>query len=539
LTERFDYIVVGAGSAGCVVAARLSENPACRVLLIEAGGSNDGLSVRMPAGARSFHDGPNPHNWFDFTEPQRHMQGRRMYWPSGKGLGGTSAINGMAYVRGHRNDYDGWAQLGLRGWSYDDVLPYFIRAEHNQRGASAYHGADGPLRVSDVADPSLMSRTCVAAGVAAGHPANPDFNGAEQDGFGYLQSTLHAGVRCSTASAYLSPARRRPNLRVVSNAQVLRLLSQGTRITGVEWQRGGKIESALAGGEVTLCAGVTRTPQLLMLSGIGDGEALRALGIPVLADRPEVGRNLQDHVSIRLSWTCPLPVTLYAHLKWYKTLWAGIQYLLLRSGPAAGIGVEANGFVRSRPELANPDLQIAFMNALLEGTGIQGLQIVRHGFSLNVWHLRPEARGRIALRSADPFEPPLIDPDYLSSPVERDALVAAVRIVREIVAQAPFDPYRGEEITPGPTVQSTEDAEAFVAANATGLFHPVGSARMGTDPAAVVDETLAVRGVSGLRIADASIMPRIVSGNTNAAVVMIGEKAADLIAAASRVSTAS
>jgi choline dehydrogenase len=289
----------------------------------------------------------------------------------------------------------------------------------------------------------------------------------------------------------------------------------------------------LADREVILSAGVTRTPQLLMLSGIGDGEALRALDIPVVADRREVGGNLQDHVSIRLSWTCPLPVTLYAHLKWYKTLWAGMQYLLLRSGPAAGIGVEANGFVRSRPDLANPDLQIAFMNALLEGTGIQGLQIVRHGFSLNVWHLRPEARGQISLRSRDPFEPPLIDPKYLDSPVERLALVEAVRIIRDIVAQPPFDPYRGEEIAPGPAVRSSEDIEAFVHANATGLFHPVGSVRMGADPASVVDETLAVRGVSGLRVADASIMPRIVSGNTNAAVVMIGEKAADLIAAAS------
>jgi choline dehydrogenase len=531
VSERFDYIVVGAGSAGCVVAARLSENPSCRVLLIEAGGSNDGLSVRMPAGARSFHNGPNPHNWFDFTEPQQHLQDRTMYWPSGKGLGGTSAINGMAYVRGHRNDYDGWAQLGLRGWSYDEVLPYFIRAENNQRGASAYHGGDGPLRVSDVADPSLMSRTFVDAGVAAGYPANPDFNGAEQDGFGYLQSTLHAGVRCSTASAYLRPALRRANLHVVRNAVATRLLSQDTRITGVEWRRGDQVETALADGEVVLSAGVTRTPQLLMLSGIGDAEALQALGIPVVADRPEVGRNLQDHVSIRLSWTCPLPVTLYAHLKWYKTLWAGIQYLLMKRGPAAGIGVEANGFVRSRPDLANPDLQIAFMNALLEGTGIQGLQIVRHGFSLNAWHLRPEARGQITLRSNDPFEPPVIDPRYLDSPVERAALIESVRIIREIVAQPPFDRYRGEEISPGPAVRSAEDIEAFVHANATGLFHPVGSARMGADPASVVDERLAVRGVSGLRVADASIMPRIVSGNTNAAVIMIGEKAADLIAA--------
>ena len=527
--NSYDYVIVGAGSAGCVLAARLSEDPACRVLLLEAGGRDRSFNIHMPAGSKAFHSGPNPHNWFDFTEPQPGLAGRPMYWPSGRGWGGTSSINGMAHVRGHPRDYDGWAALGLDSWSYDAVLRYFIRTETNQRGASPWHGGDGPLHVSDSPELLPLSAAFLAAGVAAGYPETSDFNGSEPEGFGRLQMAMHEGRRCSAATAYLHPALNRPNLAVVSHALVTRVLFEEKRASGVEWRRGGRLERAVAVREVILCAGVTRSPQVLMLSGIGDAGHLRDLGIPVTVDRPQVGQNLQDHVNIQLKWTCPRPVTLYSATTWPGMLLAGLRYLLFRTGPAAGMGVEVNGFVRSAPDVAYPDLQIALMNALMEGGGIDKLKILRHGFSLSAWHLRPGSRGRISLRSNDPADAPIIQPNYLTSPVEAVALRRAVRIVREVIGQAGFDGYRGDEIAPGAAIVSDEEIDDFIRHNATGLFHPVGTARMGVDADSVVDESLRVRGVEGLRVADASIMPRIVSGNTNAAVMMIAEKAADLV----------
>jgi choline dehydrogenase len=526
---EYDFVVIGAGSAGCVLAARLSEDAGCRVLLLEAGGPDRSLYIHIPAGAATFHGGPNPQNWYGFTEPQSALEGRTMYWPTGKGWGGTSSINGMAYVRGHPEDYDGWAAQGLSDWSYDRVLPYFRKAEHYERGASHYHGDAGPLRVSDIPTWQPLSDAFVKAGDAMGYPLTDDFNGDRQEGFGRLQLTTHRGLRCSTATGYLRPALRRRNLDVVSHALVTRLVAEGDRIVGVEWRHKAQHRSARVRREVILSAGVTRTPQILMLSGIGDARVLTTFGIPVVADRPEVGRNLQDHVSVQLKYTCPEPVTLYSQKSALTAVRSALQYFLFRKGVAQGAGVEANAFVSSREGLSHPDLQLAMVNVLMEGEGLKGLQVTRHGFTISVWHLRPDSRGYIALRSTDPADHPMVQPNYFTAPEEARALREAVRIVRRVIAQQPFDRYRGEDLAPGAAVQSDADIDAFLRRSATGLFHPVGSARMGADDDSVVDAQLSVRGVRGLRIADASVMPRIVSGNTNAAVIMIAEKAADMI----------
>jgi len=520
----YDYIIVGAGSAGCVLANRLSADPAIRVLLIEAGGRDNALNVRMPAGTLALLTKPNRFNWSRISEEQPHLDNRRTYWPSGRGWGGTSSINGMAYLRGQPADYDGWAAQGLSDWSFDALLPYFKLSEDNARGADDFHATGGPLHVSDPRGLLPLSRAFLDAGVAAGHPLSPDFNGAQQEGVGVVQLTIRKGIRWSTSRAFLHPILSRPNLTVASYAHVTRLLTDGTHVRGVEFKREGRLHQRSAAREVILSAGVVSTPQLLMLSGIGDATDLRQHGITVVADRPEVGRNLQDHIDCMIQHECPLPVSLYKYQAPFAAMKVGAQYLLRKTGPAAGIGVEVGAFLKSDPALATPDLQMSFTNALMTETGVN-----RHGFMIHVWHLRPDSRGYITLRSRDPMEPPVIQPNYLSRPKEALALRSGIRFARNILNQAPFDPYRGAELSPGPSVQSDAEIDSFMRATATGLWHPVGTARMGVDADAVVDARLRVNGVTGLRIADASIMPTVVSANTNAAVIMIAEKAAAMI----------
>ena len=523
--SAYDYIVVGAGSAGCVLANRLSSRPEVRVLLLEAGGRDSSPFVHMPAGLAQLV-GNRRIDWSYYTEPEPQLAGRRLYWPRGRVLGGSSSINAMCYTRGHPHDYDEWARLGAAGWSYADVLPYFRRSEDQARGASEWHGTGGPLSVEDLRFRNPLSAVFVEAAVASGLARNDDFNGPRQDGAGFYQVTQRRGRRCSAAVAYLHPARARRNLEVCTHSLATRILFDGARAIGVEYRHRGERRVARAEREVLLAAGAVASPQLLLLSGIGPADELRALGLKVIADRTEVGLNLQDHLDFCTLSRCTRAIT-YDFNAW-QSLGVALRYLLTRSGPGVSNIAEAGGFARSAlaPD-ARPDIQLHFVPAQLDDHGRNRLP--GHGYTVHSCVLRPASRGRIALRSARPEDPPRIHAGYLAEARDVDGMLAGVALAREILGSPPFAPYRGSEIFPGETVTTRTALEEVLRRKAETIYHPSGSCRMGDDAAAVVDPELRVNGVRGLRVIDASVMPRLVGGNTNAPTIMIAERAADLL----------
>ena len=535
--RAFDHVIVGAGSAGCVLANRLSADPDCSVLLIEAGGKDRNPLFRLPMlMGRLFHSGI--YNWRYHTEPVPTLDGRSLYWPRGKVLGGSSTINGMVYVRGNRHDYDRWAQMGLSGWSYDEVLPAFRRSEGHVERDDAYHGTEGELTVCRARGRNPLFDVFLEAGRQTGWPVNDDFNGAEQEGFGRYDFTIRRGKRCSTSVAFLRPVQHRRNLTIMTDCLVRRVVVDGGRASGIEVAQGAETRTIRAAREVILCAGTVNTPQILMLSGIGPGDALGPHDIPVVHELPGVGRNLQDHVDCVIAYTCTKPITLYRNLRADRLVGSVIAGMLFGRGFATTFPYEAGALLKTRADLLAPDIQVHFMPALESTANLhipspfkQAPVEETHGFTLRVGPVVPESRGWIGLRSADPAAPALIQPNYLQDEADRRTTIAGIRMVRDVIAQPAFDAYRGRELAPGDDLQSDEELTAWLRANAMTTFHPVGTCRMGTDPMAVVDDRLRVHGIAGLRVADASVMPVIVSGNTNAPAIMIGEKAAEFILA--------
>jgi len=526
-TDSFDYIVVGAGSAGCVLADRLTASGRHRVLLLEAGGHDRNVWIHIPLGYGKLFTNSKV-NWLYSSEPEAELDNRQIIQPRGKVLGGSSSINGLLYIRGQPADFDRWRQLGNSGWSFEDVLPYFRRAEDQARGEDALHGVGGPLAVSDVCEPHPLCEAFIAAAQQAGFPRNDDFNGPTQEGAGYFQLTARHGRRCSTAVGYLRQARRRPNLAVVSNALARRILFSGRRAAGVEYRCGDTTRVAHANAEVIVAGGAFNSPQLLQLSGLGPAALLESFGINVVADMPGVGADLQDHLQVRMQYRCTEPITMNdVFHSWRHRAAAGLRYALFRKGLLAIGAGYAGGFFRTSALAATPDVQVHFIifSADTSGAALHSFP----GFIASVCQLRPESRGFVRIKSADPEKPPAIQPRYLSTPTDRDTVVAGLKLLRRIMSQPAMRRYIAEERAPDP--RCTGDAELLAFARATGstVFHPTSTCRMGSDSAAVVDERLRVHGIERLRVIDGSIMPTLVSGNTNAAIVMIAEKGADMI----------
>jgi choline dehydrogenase len=522
----YDYVIIGSGSAGGVLASRLTEDAHTRVLVLEAGPKDRSLYIHMPA-AFAWPLKDDKYNWYYESDPEPHMDGRRMYCPRGRVLGGSSSINGMAYVRGHALDYDRWAGNALPEWSYAHVLPYFKRAESRAKGGDTYRGEAGPLAVSTGACSNPLYTAFIEAGVQAGYPFTEDMNGFQQEGFGAMDRTTRRGRRWSTAQAYLKPALGRPHLTLEVQALATRILFEGDRAVGVEYARGGRLQTVRAEREVVLCGGAINSPQLLMLSGVGDGDALGRLGIDLRAHLPGVGANLQDHLEVYVQHACRQPISLYGATRPWNQLRIGLEWLLFGRGLGASNHFESGAFIRRNAGVRHPDLQYHFLPMAVSYDGRAAAE--GHGFQAHVGPMRPTSRGRIALRSADPRAAPSILFNYMATEGDREEMRDAVRLTRAIFAQKAFDAFRGPELAPGPEVRSDADIDAFVRAKAESAYHPACTCRMGTDDLAVVDGEARVHGVQGLRVVDASIMPSIVSGNLNAPTIMMAEKAADMI----------